>query len=753
MGRKAKKKTTADIRNFNINVPPIDKAVSQQITEAMKLHFGFDSFKGNQKNIIANVLAEKDTFVLMPTGGGKSLCYQLPALMMPGTAIVISPLIALMKNQVDAMRNFSLEDGVAHFINSSLNKDAINEVRNDILSGVTKLLYVAPESLTKEENILFLRQVPISFYAVDEAHCISEWGHDFRPEYRRIRPIINEIGARPVIALTATATPKVQHDIQKNLGMMKATVFSSSFNRPNLYYEIRPKTASVNKEVIRYIKQNEGKSGIVYCLSRREVEQFAEILQANGIKALPYHAGMDSQDRSDNQDAFLMEEADVIVATIAFGMGIDKPDVRYVIHYDIPKSLEGYYQETGRAGRDGGEGVCITFYSNKDLVKLEKFLYGKPVSEQEIGKQLLLETAAYAETAVCRRKVLLHYFGEKYDDETCGNCDNCLKPKKYVEGKELLSTALEAIAALKENYKAEYIVDVLVGNETSDIMSYHQNELEVFGSGDEEKERVWLAVLRQALIAGYLEKDIENYGVLKITDEGNEFLNNPVSFMVVIQDSDFEDDADDEEIPVRTGASCAVDPELFTIMKDLRKKMSKQLELPPYVIFQDPSLEAMATTYPITVEELQNIPGVGQGKAKKYGTEFVELIKKYVEENDIIRPEDLRVRTIANKSKLKVWIVQSIDRKVALDDIAISKGLEFDELLDEIESIVDSGTRLNIDYFIEDVIDEDHVEEIYQYFKGVDTDSVETAITKLGGEYTEDEIRLIRIKFLSEFAN
>jgi ATP-dependent DNA helicase RecQ len=724
----------------------------KDITDALKTYFGFDKFKGNQLEIIENVIAERDTFVLMPTGGGKSLCFQLPALLMDGTAVVISPLIALMKNQVDAMRNFSETDGVAHFINSSLSKAAIEEVKNDILSGKTKLLYVAPESLTKAENIDFLNQVQISFYAVDEAHCISEWGHDFRPEYRRIRPMINEIGDRPVIALTATATPKVQHDIQKNLGMIDATSFSSSFNRPNLYYEIRPKTSTVDRDVIKFIKQNEGKSGIVYCLSRREVEVFAEILCANGIKALPYHAGMDSAVRSANQDAFLMEEVDVIVATIAFGMGIDKPDVRYVIHYDIPKSLEGYYQETGRSGRDGGEGQCIAFYSNKDLQKLEKFLHGKPIVEQEIGKQLLLETAAYAETALCRRKVLLHYFGEKYKEENCGNCDNCTKPRKLIEAKELLQTILETILTLKEKYKAEYIVNILVGIESSDIVSYGHNELDIYGSGAEEGEKLWHSVIRQALIAGYLEKDIENYGILKLSDNGRGFMKNPVSFKVV-EDHEFDDDDDNDEIPVHSGASCTVDPELFSIMKDLRKKIAKRLELPPYVIFQDPSLEAMATTYPITVEELQNIPGVGAGKAKRYGQEFVDVIKKYVIENEIERPEDLRVRTIANKSKLKVWIVQSIDRKVALDDIAISKGLEFDELLDEIETIVYSGTRINIDYFIDEVMDEDHVEDIYQYFKESVTDNLNDALKELGSEYTEEEIRLVRIKFLSEMAN
>ena len=705
-------------------------AKKDHLTEELNRHFGFGTFKGNQKAIIENVLAGKDTFVLMPTGGGKSLCYQLPSILMEGTAIVISPLIALMKNQVDAMRNFSEEDGVAHFINSSLNKSAIDQVKSDILSGRTKLLYVAPESLTKEENVDFLRQVKISFYAVDEAHCISEWGHDFRPEYRRIRPIINEIGKRPLIALTATATPKVQHDIQKNLGMIDATVFKSSF--------------------IKYIKANEGKSGIVYCLSRKKVEEFADILKANGIKALPYHAGMDSQVRSANQDAFLMEQADVIVATIAFGMGIDKPDVRYVIHYDIPKSLEGYYQETGRAGRDGGEGQCIAFYAYKDLQKLEKFMQGKPVAEQEIGKQLLLETAAYAETSVCRRKVLLHYFGEEYLEDNCGNCDNCLNPKKQVEAKELLSAVLEVISTLKEKFKADYIVNILVGNETSEIQNYKHNELEVFGSGQDEDDKTWNAVIRQALIAGYLAKDIENYGLLKITEKGKEFMKKPVSFKIT-EDNEFEEE--EEEVPVRGGASCAVDPVLYSMMKDLRKKLSKRLEVPPFVIFQDPSLEAMATTYPITLDELQNIPGVGAGKAKRYGKEFIELIKKHVEENEIERPEDLRVRTVANKSKLKVSIIQRIDRKVALDEIALTNGLEFTELLDEIEAIVYSGTRINIDYFLNDVMDEDHIEDIYEYFKDSETDGLEDAIEELGGDYTEEEIRLVRIKFLSEMAN
>ena len=720
------------------------------LTEELKKNFGFDTFKGNQEAIIRNLLAGKDTFVLMPTGGGKSLCYQLPSLILDGTAVVISPLIALMKNQVDAMRNFSAEDGVAHFINSSLNKAAIDQVKTDILSGKTKLLYVAPESLTKEENIDFLRQVNVSFYAVDEAHCISEWGHDFRPEYRRIRPIINEIGVRPVIALTATATPKVQHDIQKNLGMLDAAVFKSSFNRPNLYYEVRPKTANIDKDIIKYIKSQEGKSGIIYCLSRKKVEELAELLQVNGIRALPYHAGMDSTTRTQNQDAFLLEKIDVIVATIAFGMGIDKPDVRYVIHYDIPKSLEGYYQETGRAGRDGGEGQCITFYINKDLQKLEKFMQGKPIAEQEIGKQLLLETAAYAESSLCRRKILLHYFGEEYEEDNCGNCDNCLNPKKQVEAKDQLCAVLETVIALKEKFKAEYVIDVLLGKETSQVLSYQHEDLEVFGSGQGEDERTWNAVIRQALIAGYIDKDIENYGLLKVTKAGHAFLKNPVSFKIV-KDVDFEEV--EEEVPMKGGASCAVDPELYSILKDLRKKIAKRLELPPYVIFQDPSLEAMATTYPITLEELQNIPGVGAGKAKRYGEEFIKVIKAHVEENEIERPEDLRVRTVANKSKLKVSIIQAIDRKIALDELAESKGLEFGELLDEIEAIVYSGTKINIDYFLHEIMDDEHIDDIFEYFKESESDSLEDAIEEFGMEYSEEEIRLIRIKFLSEMGN
>jgi len=724
------------------------------LTTQLKKNFGFDNFKGNQEAIIQNVLDGKDTFVLMPTGGGKSLCYQLPSLMMEGTAIVISPLIALMKNQVDAMRNFSEEDGIAHFINSSLTKLAIDQVKSDILSGKTKLLYVAPESLTKEENIEFLKQLKISFYAVDEAHCISEWGHDFRPEYRRIRPIINEIGAAPLIALTATATPKVQHDIQKNLGMLNASVFKSSFNRANLYYEVRPKTNNVDKDIIKYIRSQAGKSGIIYCLSRKKVEELSETLSMNGISVLPYHAGMDSAVRSLNQDRFLMEKVEVIVATIAFGMGIDKPDVRYVLHYDMPKSLEGYYQETGRGGRDGGEGQCIAFYAYKDLDKLRKFMQGKPVAEQEIGNQLLLETQAYAESSVCRRKLLLHYFGEDYTEENCGCCDNCMKPRKFIEGQELLSLVLETILTVKEKFKAEHIVDILKGNETSDVKSYQHDELENFGSASDEDEKLLHAVIRQAMIAGFISKEIENYGLLKLTPNGKNYLKKPQPFPIV-KDNEFDEEDEEPTVGGKSGGgTCAADDVLFSILKDLRKKLSKKLEVPPFVIFQDPSLEAMATSYPITMEELQNLPGVGAGKAKRYGEEFLKVVKEHVRENDIIRPEDLRVRTVANKSKLKVSIIQAIDRKIALDDVALSKGLDIFELLDEIEAIVYSGTKINIDYFLEEIMDPDHIDEIFEYFSSAETDKIDAALEELGeDDYSETEVRLVRIKFLSEIGN
>ena len=719
------------------------------LTEKLKQYFGFDKFKGNQEAIIRNLLDGKDTFVLMPTGGGKSLCYQLPSLIMDGTAIVISPLIALMKNQVDVINGMTEADGVAHYLNSSLNKSAIDRVKADILDGRTKLLYVAPESLTKEDNVDFLRGVKISFYAVDEAHCISEWGHDFRPEYRRIRPIINEIGNAPVIALTATATDKVRTDIKKSLGILDATEYKSSFNRPNLYYEVRHKTKDIDKQIVKFIKQNPGKSGIIYCLSRKKVEELAAVLRANDIKAAAYHAGLDSGTRSATQDDFLMERIDVIVATIAFGMGIDKPDVRFVIHYDIPKSLEGYYQETGRAGRDGGEGKCIAFYSYKDLKKLEKFMEGKPVAEQDIGRQLLQETAAYAESSVCRRKMLLHYFGEEYGNDNCGNCDNCLHPKTKVEGKDALVVVLQAVAALKEDFRTDYVIDFVEGKDTNDIVAHKHDKLEEFGSGEDMDEKLWNPVIRQALIAGFLKKDVENYGILKLTPAGKKFMKKPESFMIVLDNEFGEDDEDDDG----GSGSSALDPTLYSMLKDLRKNTSKNLQLPPYVIFQDVSLEQMATVYPISIEDLQNIQGVGAGKARRYGKEFVALIKKYCEENEIERPEDLRVRTVAKKSVLKVKIIQSIDRQVALDDIAEAQGIDFDTLLDEVEAIVYSGTKINIDYFLEDVMDEDRVDEIYEYFRESETDDLEAAIDELGDDCTEEEIRLVRIKFMSDMGN
>ena len=715
----------------------------------LKHYFGFDSFKGDQEAIIRNLLDGKDTFVLMPTGGGKSMCYQLPSLIMEGTAIVISPLIALMKNQVDVINGISEDEGVAHYLNSSLNKAAIQQVIDDVRSGRTKLLYVAPESLNKDENVAFLKEVKISFYAIDEAHCISEWGHDFRPEYRNIRPTINKIGAAPVIALTATATDKVRSDIKKSLGIMDAKEYKSSFNRPNLYYEVRPKTKDIDKQIIRFIKQHSGKSGIVYCLSRKKVEELAAVLQANDIKAAAYRAGLDSATRSQTQDEFLMENIDIIVATIAFGMGIDKPDVRFVIHYDIPKSLEGYYQETGRAGRDGGEGICLAFYANKDLQKLEKFMEGKPVAEQDIGRQLLQETAAYAESSVCRRKMLLHYFGEEYKESNCHSCDNCLHPKEKHEASKLLLIVIQSILAIKENFRQDYLVDFIKGRPTDDITSHKHHLLEEFGAGEDENPKLWNPVIRQALIAGYIKKDVENYGLLKVTSAGKKYLKNPKSFMIV-EDTEFKEDGEDEGSEV---VGAALDPTLYAMLKDLRKQMARKLGIPPYVIFQDVSLEQMATMYPINMQELQNIQGVGAGKAKRYGKEFCELIARHCEENGIERPEELRVRTVAKKSMLKVKIIQNIDRQVALDDIALAQGLEFEDLLDEVEAIVYSGTKLNIDYFLEEVMDDDHVDDIYDYFRESETDNLDVAMKELGRDYDENEIRLVRIKFMSEMAN
>ena len=725
---------------------------SSLLHDKLKEYFGFSSFKGNQEAVIRNVLEGKDTFVLMPTGGGKSLCYQLPAMLMEGVAIVISPLIALMKNQVDAMRTFSAESGIAHFLNSSLNKTAVAQVRADVLAGKTKLLYFAPESLTKEDNVAFLHKIKVSFYAIDEAHCISEWGHDFRPEYRRIRPIINEIGAAPLIALTATATPKVQLDIQKNLGMSDASLFKSSFNRPNLYYEIRPK-GDVDRDIIRFIKQNEGKSGIIYCLSRKKVEELTELLVANGIRALAYHAGMDAATRAANQDDFLMERVEVIVATIAFGMGIDKPDVRYVIHYDIPKSLEGYYQETGRAGRDGGEGYCLTFYSYKDIQKLEKFMQGKPIAEQEIGKLLLLETVSYAESSMCRRKTLLHYFGEEYTEENCGNCDNCRNPKPKIDARAALKMALEALRDIGDKFKADYLINVLTGKTTALIKSYGHNKSKWFGAGAEHDVRFWGAVLRQALILGLVDKNIENYGLISVNRKGENFIAMPFPVTVTL-DHDYDEEEKEAEAVVPMGKGGAADEELFAMLKDLRKKVAKQHGLPPFVIFQDPSLEDMAVQYPITIEEMQNITGVGVGKARKFGEEFIKLIKAYVEEKEIIRPQDMIVKSVGNKSGNKIFIIQSIDRKMDFEDIARAKDLDFDELLTEIEGIVNSGTKLDISYYLRDFMDEDKIEDIYLYFKeDAQSDSLDAAIDELGADYTEEEIRLVRIKFICEQGN
>ncbi len=730
------------------------KVAKTSLNELLKKIFGFDSFKGNQEAIIESLLDGNDTFVIMPTGGGKSMCYQLPALISEGTAIIVSPLIALMKNQVDAIRNFGAENGIAHVLNSSLAKNEIAEVRKDLLSGRTKLLYVAPESLTKEENVQFFKDINISFFAIDEAHCISEWGHDFRPEYRRLRPIIESIGKKvPIIALTATATPKVQQDIQKNLNMMDAKLFISSFNRSNLYYEVRPKTEDVIKDIIKYIKSQPGKSGIVYCLSRKKVEELAETLQVNGIKALPYHAGLDSHTRVINQDKFLMEEIDVIVATIAFGMGIDKPDVRYVIHHDIPKSLEGYYQETGRAGRDDGEGNCIAFYSYDDIQKLEKFNKNKLVAEQEIASQLLLETVAYAESSVCRRKQLLHYFGEVFKEDNCGSCDNCLHPKTKFEGQDAVELVLETILAVKQQFKAKHIIGVITGKLSANNKSFKHNQLEVFGKGIEHDEKYWNAVIRQMLIERLLVKDIENYGILKVTPEGHKFLDEPHSIMLT-RDHDYEN-SDEEDFFAGGGAKTSTaDKILFTMLKDLRKEISRKENLPPFVIFQDPSLEDMAIQYPVSVEELKQITGVGSGKALKYGEPFLKLIKNYVEENEIIRPMDMVVKSVVNKSGLKVYIIQSIDRKVSLEDIALAKSMTISELLTEIERIVSSGTKLDLSYYVNEYVDPYHQEEIYDYFREAESDSIQDALIDLGeDEFSEEEIRLVRIKFMSDLGN
>lgn len=721
----------------------------ENLNGQLKHYFGFDSFKGEQEAVIRNLLAGNDTFVLMPTGGGKSLCYQLPSLLMDGTAIVVSPLIALMKNQVDVINGISETSGLAHYLNSSLNKAALQQVYDDVHSGRTKLLYVAPESLNKEDNLSFFQSFKISFYAVDEAHCISEWGHDFRPDYRNIRPTINRIGNAPVIALTATATDKVRSDIKKSLGIIDAKEFKSSFNRPNLYYEVRQKGKDIDKQIIKYIKQNEGKSGIVYCISRKKVEELAAVLKANDIKAAPYHAGLDSATRSQTQDDFLMERIDVIVATIAFGMGIDKPDVRFVMHYDIPKSLEGYYQETGRAGRDGGEGHCIAFFSENDLRKLEKFMDSKPATEQNIGRQLLKETAAYAKSSLCRRKLLLHYFGEDYAPDNCHNCDNCLHPKERLEGREALLVVLHAIMALKKAFSQEYIIDFVKGRPTDEIGQHGHKQLEEFGSGEDIDPKLWSPVIRQALIEGYISKDIDNYGLLRITAAGKRYVNNPESFMVV-EDTVFNNDIDED---ASYGAVSALDPTLLSMLKSLRKDVAEKNNLPPYVIFQDMSLDQMATSYPVTEKELGNIRGVGVGKARRYGKPFYELISKYCEENEIERPDELIVKTVVKDSMKKPKIINLIDRKRSLDDIASTVGLDFEELLDEIDTIVYSGTRLNIDYCIDEELDEEDVEDIYEYFRESDTDSMEDAMDELGDTYTEDQVRLVRIKFISEMGN
>lgn len=726
------------------------------VHEALQKFFGFNKFKGNQEAIVKNVLAGNNSFVIMPTGGGKSLCYQLPALMMEGTAVIVSPLIALMKNQVDSIRNYGSEDGVAHFLNSSLNKQEITQVKKDIIEGKTKLLYVAPESLNKQDNIDFLSQIKVSFFAIDEAHCISEWGHDFRPEYRRLRNMFDSIeGKVPIMALTATATPKVQSDVQKNLGMQDATVFKASFNRGNLFYEVQPKIDIV-KQIVRYIKGKPGKSGIIYCLSRKKVEELSEVLRVNGIKALGYHAGMDSSTRARHQDAFLMEEVDVIVATIAFGMGIDKPDVRFVIHHDIPKSLEGYYQETGRAGRDGGEGHCLAFYSYKDIEKLEKFLHGKPVSEMEIGRQLLHETVSFAETSLCRRKYLLYYFGEEFDETQCNKqCDNCKNPREKFNGQEEVELLLETIVETKEKHKGKYLIHILVGDANTEVKTYKHDKLEVFGKGSERSDKFWGACIRQSIVGGLIRKEIESYGTLHLTPKGKEFLEKPYPFEL-LKEHNYEGDGSDDDDDIITagqGGGAAADEVLFTMLKDLRRKIAKQKSIPPFVVFQDPTLEDMAIHYPITLDELKNISGVGAGKAERFGKEFIDLIKSYVEEKGIVRPDDLVVKSIVNKSGLKVHIIQAIDRKTPLDSFAESKRLTFNELLDEIDTMVSTGTRLNIDYFINEYLDKDNQEEIFDYFREAESDSLEDALKEFSGVYTDEELRLVRIKFYNELGN